>query len=275
MQPTDRRGPRRIVCLTEEPTEILYALGEGDRVVGISAYTERPAEARRDKPVVSAFVNGHVEKIAALSPDLVIGFSDIQADLASRLIARGLQVLVFNQRSLAEIFGVIETIALLVDRADAGAALVADYRSRLDAHRRAAAMLPRRPRVYFEEWDEPTITAIRWVSELVEIAGGEPCFAERSRGAMARERFVDDAEVMAADPDIVLASWCGKPFDAAAFAARPGLRGLRAIAEGEVHEVPSVEILQPGPAALTDGVDRIAALVHAWSSRHCGDAAQA
>ncbi|GEM_PF-112563 len=260
-------GPKRIVCLTEEPTEILYALGEQRRIVGISAYTERPPAARADKPIVSAFINGHVDKICALKPDLVIGFSDIQAELAAKLIKAGLQVLIFNQRSLAEIQDVILTIGRLVGRAAHAQALVDGYRARLDAIAAAAAKLPRKPRVYFEEWDEPTICGIRWVSELIELAGGVDVFAEKSRGAMAKERFVDAEAIAAANPDIVFASWCGKPFDVDAFATRPGLESVRAVVDGELHEIASVDILQPGPGALTDGVEALHAHIVRWSRR--------
>lgn len=254
------RGPRRIVCLTEEPTEILYRLGEGERVVGISAFTVRPPEARRDKPVVSAFIGGSVSKITALQPDLVIGFSDIQADLARQLIQANLPVLIFNQRSLQQILDVIVDLGRLVDRKPEAEALVASYVQRLEAAGAVAARRVVRPRVYFEEWDEPMITAIRWVSELIELAGGRSLFGERSLGKLARERFVTAEEVVREDPEVVLVSWCGKPFDRAAFERRPGFARLSAVRSGRVHEIPSELILQPGPACLTDGLD---ALLHA------------
>jgi iron complex transport system substrate-binding protein len=250
-------GPRRIVCLTEEPTEILYRLGEGERVVGISAYTVRPPEARRDKPVVSAFIGGSVEKIRALEPDLVVGFSDIQAELARDLIAANLQVLIFNQRSIQEILGVIVDLGSLVGARERALALCAGYVRRLEEVAEASARRGRRPRVYFEEWDEPMITGIRWVSELIEIAGGTDVFAERSRGKLARERMVDAALVAEAAPELILASWCGKPFDREALLARPGLEQVPAVRRGRVAEVPAEIILQPGPACLTDGLDRL------------------
>jgi iron complex transport system substrate-binding protein len=250
-------GPRRIVCLTEEPTEILYRLRVGDRVVGISAYTERPAEARRDKPVVSAFIGGSVKKICALAPDLVIGFSDIQADLAARLVRENCQVLIFNQRSLQEILDVILDLGRLVDRKTEAERLVAEYVQRLEGVEARAAGRRWRPRVYFEEWDDPMITAIGWVSELIELAGGRNVFRERSRGKLARERFVTAEQVLHEDPEVVLASWCGKPFDRAAFEARPGFAGLAAVRQGRVHEIASSIILQPGPACLTDGLDAL------------------
>lgn len=251
------RGPRRIVCLTEEPTEILYRLGEGERVVGISAFTVRPPEARRDKPVVSAFIGGSVSKILALQPDLVIGFSDIQADLARQLIQANLPVLIFNQRSLQQILDVIVDLGRLVDRKPEAEALVASYVQRLEAAAAESAQRAVRPRVYFEEWDEPMITAIRWVSELVELAGGRALFAERSLGKLARERFVTVEEVVREDPEVVLASWCGKPFERAAFERRPGFGRLSAVRSGRIHEIPSELILQPGPACLTDGLDAL------------------
>jgi iron complex transport system substrate-binding protein len=249
------RGPQRIVCLTEEPTEILYRLGEQARIVGISAYTVRPPEARRDKPVVSAFIGGSVKKICALRPDLVIGFSDIQADLAKQLIAQNLQVLIFNQRSLQEILDVIVDLGRLVNRKVAAEALVEGYIERLTLAKAAADQRTVRPRVYFEEWDEPMITAIQWVSELITLAGGQNVFEAKAAGKLAKDRFVTTEEVRERDPEVVLASWCGKPFDAALFAARPGFAVLSAVREGRVHEVPAEIILQPGPACLTDGLD--------------------
>lgn len=254
------RGPRRIVCLTEEPTEILYALGEQDRIVGISAYTVRPPEAARDKPVVSAFIGGSVKKIRALQPDLVIGFSDIQAELARELIAANLQVLIFNQRTIQEILDVILTVGRIVNAGARAEALVAGYVTAIE--KIAATPRASRPRVYFEEWDEPTITAIEWVSELIEIAGGQNVFAERSRGRGARDRFVTTQEIVAADPQVYLASWCGKPFDREAALSRPGLDQVDAVRAGRVHEVPAEIILQPGPACLTDGLARLVELIH-------------
>jgi iron complex transport system substrate-binding protein len=259
-----RDPPRRIVCLTEEPTEILYALGEGDRVVGISAWTERPPEARAEKPIVSAFTGANVGRIVGLEPDLVVGFSDLQAELASRLVARGLQVLIFNQRSLAEILDVVLLLGRLVGREGRARDLVAGYAARLEAARARTARRPRRPRVYFEEWMDPHISAIRWVSELVEVAGGEDVFAARSHGGQARERVVSDEEVVAARPDVILASWCGKPVRTESFAERPGWEDVPAVRTGAIHEIPSSIILQPGPACLTDGLDALEALLGAW-----------
>src|SRR5690606_20680764 len=242
------QGPRRIVRLTEEPTEILYAPGEQQRIVVISASTERPPEARRDKPVVSAFIGGSVEKIRALTPDLVIGFSDIQADLARKLILANLPVLIFNQRSVQEILDVVVDLGRLVNQKARAEALVQGYIERLERTAREVDRALPAPRVYFEEWDEPMITAIEWVSELIEIAGGRNVFAARARGKLAKERFVTAEEVVREDPEVVLASWCGKPFDRAAFEARPGFSTLTAVRQGRVSEVPSAIILQPGPA---------------------------
>ena len=250
-------GPRRIVCLTEEPTEILYLLGEGDRVVGISAYTVRPPEARREKPVVSAFVGGSVERIRALEPDLVIGFSDVQAGLARDLIAANLPVVIFNQRSIQEILDVIVAIGALVGRRDAAFELASGYAAKLERARARAAHRRQRPRVYFEEWDEPMICGIHWVSELIEAAGGIDVFAERARGKGARERRVTVEEVAARGPDVILASWCGKAVDRDAIERRPGFASVPAVRSGRIHEIPSEIILQPGPACLTDGLDRL------------------
>lgn len=260
---TDGDAPRRIVCLTEEPTEILYALGEGDRVVGISAWTQRPPEARAEKPIVSAFTGGNVQRIVSLEPDLVIGFSDIQAKLASELIAENLQVLIFNQRSIAEILDVILLLGRLVGRAEAAQDLTAGYRRRLDEVRARSAGRDRRPRVYFEEWMDPMISGIRWVSELIEVAGGEDVFAERSHGKLAKERFVTAEEVLAARPEVIVGSWCGKPVDADAIRARPGWDALPAVQNDAIHEIASELILQPGPACLTDGLDALVEIVAA------------
>lgn len=253
------RGPRRIVCLTEEPTEILYLLGEQDRIVGISAYTVRPPIAKLDKPVVSAFIGGSVTKIVALEPDLVVGFSDIQSELARELIAANLSVLIFNQRSLDEILDVIVSIGRLVGQGLRAQELVDAYAARLEGIAASTSASASRPRVYFEEWDDPMISGIRWVSELIEIAGGRDIFGERSAGKHAKDRFVQPQEVIERDPQVVFASWCGKPFDRDAFTHRPGFATLSAVRNGHIHEVPPEIILQPGPAALTDGLDFLVA----------------
>jgi len=227
--------------------------------VGISAYTLRPPEARETKPVVSAFIGGSVDKICALEPDLVIGFSDIQAKLASELIAANQQVLIFNQRSLTEILDVILQVGLIVDAGARARALVDGYVRGLDAAADRAARRGHRPRVYFEEWDEPTISGIQWVSELIELTGAVDVFSDRASGKLAKERFVSTAEIVAADPEILLASWCGKPFDEAA--TRTRLAGIRAVRDDRLHALPPEIILQPGPACLTDGLAEIERLI--------------
>jgi len=248
--------PERIVCLTEEPTEILYRLGEQDRVVGISAYTVRPPEAPRDKPVVSAFLHGSVEKIVALKPDLVVGFSDIQADLARDLIRAGLCVTIFNQRTLEEILDMTLMLGRIVGAEARARELVEELRGRLEAARSTTGTGPR-PRVYFEEWDDPMITAIRWVSELIEVAGGVDVFAGKGREKMAQDRKVSPEEVLAARPEVYIGCWCGKPLDREAVLARPGWESLPAIRDGRVHEIDPSVILQPGPACFTDGLDAL------------------
>jgi iron complex transport system substrate-binding protein len=245
--------PSRIVCLTEETTETLYLLGEGDRVVGISAYTMRPQEAR-SKPRVSAFIHASYERIEALKPDLVLGFSDLQADIAAELVKRGYPVMVFNHRSVAEILQMIRVVGALVGSAARAEALADRLAMDLDFYRNAAAALPRRPRVFFEEWDDPLISGIRWVEELIEIAGGEPIFPELRDGSLAKQRIVDADEVARRAPDIVVASWCGKPVKKDVIAGRAGWSDTPAVRNGHVYEVKSTIILQPGPAALTDGI---------------------
>jgi len=251
------------VCLTEEPTEILYALGEQDRIVGISAYTIRPPEARQTKPVVSAFIGGSVDKIVALKPDLVIGFSDIQADLAKQLIAANLQVLIFNQRSLQEILDVVMDIGRLVDAKLGAEVLVDGFIRGLDAAAERSAAVSVRPRVYFEEWDEPMISGIQWVSELLALAGADDVFADRAGGKLARDRFVSVDEVRAADPEVLLASWCGKAFDREATELR--LSGVTAVSKGQMHELPPEIILQPGPACLTDGLTALQQILEPYT----------
>ena len=261
------RYPERIVCLTEETTETLYLLGEERRIVGISGYTVRPARARREKPRVSAFLSAQQDKILALEPDLVLGFSDLQADIARDLAKAGMNVLLFNQRSVDEILSMVLMLSSMVGAADRGAALVHELESGLAAIRSAAACLPRRPRVYFEEWDEPQISAIRWVSELVAIAGGDDVFAELSRSQAASGRIVQPQAVLERAPDIIIASWCGKKFRPERLAARPGWDAVPAVRERELHEVKSPEILQPGPAALTDGVRRLHEIISQWAEK--------
>jgi iron complex transport system substrate-binding protein len=262
-----RRGPQRIVCLTEEPTEILYRLREQDRIVGISAYTVRPPEAKRDKPVVSAFVGGSIPKIVALKPDLVIGFSDIQADLARDLIAANLQVLIFNQRSIQEILDVIVDLGNLVHCEAAAAKMVGEYTARIDAAYERGQSRDVKPRVYFEEWDDPMICGIEWVSELIEVAGGKDIFADVSRGKLAKERFVDEARVRELDPELMLASWCGKALDSPSVYARKTMGDVTALREKRLVEVPAEIILQPGPACLTDGLDCLEEIIAGVADR--------
>jgi iron complex transport system substrate-binding protein len=254
--------PSRIVCLTEETTETLYLLGEGDRVVGISGYTVRPPEAR-SKPKVSAFINARFEKIEALRPDLVLGFSDLQADIAAELIRRGYPVMTFNQRSIAEILQTIRMIGALVGAGDRAAALAVQLEMGLDDIRRRAQRLPVRPRVFFEEWDDPLISGIQWVEELVEVAGGEPIFPELRNARLGRERIVAPAEVARRDPQVIVASWCGKAVKTRTIVEREGWDRVSAVRNGHIFEIKSTYILQPGPAALTDGISKL----HAHISR--------
>lgn len=264
-------GPARIVCLTEETTEWLYLLGEQDRIVGISGYTVRPPRARHERPRVSHFLDGNLEKILALQPDLVIGFSDLQAALAEKLIRAGLNVLVTNQRSVEEIFATLRLVAALVGAADRAERWIAATRARHAEIAAAAAGLPRRPRVYFEEWDEPMIAGIRWVSELVELAGGMDIYPEFAARPHAKDRIVaDGAETVRRAPDIVIGSWCGKKFRPERVAARAGWEAIAAVRDGELHEIKSADILQPGPAALTDGLEAIRRIVLRWAARQPG-----
>ncbi|HEX5768265.1 MAG TPA: cobalamin-binding protein [Burkholderiales bacterium] len=262
------RCPERIVCLTEEGTETLYLLGEERRIVGISGYTVRPPRARREKPRVSAFLSAKTDKILELKPDLVIGFSDLQADIARELAKAGLNVLIFNQRSVQEILDMIGMLASIVGEPDKGRGLIALLEKNLADIRESARAFSRRPRVYFEEWDEPMISGIRWVSELVDIAGGEDVFAEQSRSQAAAGRIVSDAKIVVdKDPEIILGSWCGKKFRPERVAARPGWERISAVKENQLFEVKSADILQPGPAALTDGVKCIHELLAGYLKR--------
>jgi iron complex transport system substrate-binding protein len=263
-----RVGPRRIVCLTEEPTEVLYALGEQDRIVGISGFTVRPPAARREKPKVSAFTSAKIGEILKLSPDFVVGFSDIQADIAAELIRHGVEVWISNHRSVEGILDYVLRLGALVGVPGKAQDYADGLRRNLEAIRAQAALLPRRPKVYFEEWDEPLITGIGWVAELVRIAGGDDVFPERAAQSLARDRILaDGGEVVRRAPDIILGSWCGKRFRPEKVAARPGWEAIPAVRDGELHEIKSPIILQPGPAALTDGVAAIAAHVRRWALR--------
>jgi iron complex transport system substrate-binding protein len=253
--------PERIVCLTEETVETLYLLGEERRIVGISGYVVRPPQARREKPRVSAFTSANIPKIIDLKPDLVLTFSDLQADIAAALIRHGIDVHAFNQRTISEILDMIRTLGALVDAydrairlADALAATIADARER-------AIRLPRRPKVYFEEWDDPMISGIAWVSELIEAAGGIDVFADHASCKSAKDRVVTPQEVIRREPDIIIGSWCGKKFRPEKVVNRPGFERLPAVRQGAVHEIKSPLILQPGPAALTDGLAALQAII--------------
>ena len=250
------RYPERIVCLTEETTETLYLLGQGDRIVGVSGYTVRPPEARQ-KPKVSAFINARFDKIEALRPDLVLAFSDLQADLAAELVKRGIAVVTFNQRSVAEILQMIHMVGGLVGCQHVAERLADRLAADLDRIRESAARFPRRLRAFFEEWDDPLISGIRWVEELVDVAGGAPIFPELANAALARDRIVDPAEVARRDPEVIFASWCGKKMKRATIAGRPGWEAVTAVRDDRIFEVKSTYILQPGPASLTDGVRQL------------------
>ncbi|HEX5353754.1 MAG TPA: cobalamin-binding protein [Rhodanobacteraceae bacterium] len=264
------RGPERIVCLTEEPTEVLYALGEQDRIVGISGFTVRPPRARREKPKVSAFTSAKIDRILALEPDMAIGFSDIQADIARELVHAGVEVWISNHRSVEGVLAYVHRLGALVGAADRAEAYAGELEARVERVRVQGAALARHPRVYFEEWDDPPITGIRWIAELIRIAGGEDVFPELAEQPLAKHRILaDHAEVIRRRPDIVFASWCGKRFRPDSMAARPGWNAIPAVRDGELHEIKSPIILQPGPAALTDGLDALHAVIARWaSSKH-------
>ncbi len=264
----DRRYPHRIVCLTEEPTEVLYALGEQERIVGISGFTVRPARARREKPRVCAFTSAKLDRILDLNPDFVVGFSDIQADVAQALIKAGVEVWISNHRSVQGILGYVRRLGALVGAGERAARYALGLEQHVESVRALAASLPGRPRVYFEEWDTPQITGIRWVSELVGIAGGDDVFPERAACALGKDRILaDPGEVVRRAPDVILGSWCGKRFRPNRVAARPGWDAVPAVRDGELHEIKSPLILQPGPAALTDGLDAIHRVIRGWSER--------
>ena len=259
------RYPERIVCLTEETTETIYLLGEQERIVGISGFTLRPTEARREKPKVSAFTSAKIDKIVALKPDLVLGFSDLQADIAAELVKQGIEVHVFNHRTVADIFRMIGMLGGMLGCEHKTQVLMKELEAGLERVRVSAAALPRHPRVYFEEWDEPQISGIAWVSELVGLAGGIDVFPELAKEPLAKNRIVaDPLEVPRRAPDLILGSWCGKKFRPKSVAARPGWAGVPAVRDGELHEIKSSIILQPGPAALTDGVNAIHSIISDW-----------
>ena len=260
--------PQRIVCLTEETTETLYLLGEDWRIVGISGFTVRPPRARKEKPRVSAFTSAKIDRIVALQPDLVLGFSDLQADIAAELVRAGIEVHVFNHRSIEDILRMIRTLGGMVGCEAKTHDLIRQLTAGLARVRERATALPRRPKGYFEEWDEPQISGIRWVSELIELAGGEDCFPELAVQALGKNRIIaDPTEVVRRAPDIILGSWCGKKFQPHEVVARPGWGGVPAVRDGFVREIKSPLILQPGPAALTDGVKAIQAVIEEWAAR--------
>jgi iron complex transport system substrate-binding protein len=259
--------PSRIVCLTEETTETLYLLGEGARVVGVSGYTVRPPEARQ-KPRISSFLHAKYDRIEALEPDLILAFSDLQAEITTDLVRRGHAVFTFNQRSVAGILEMIRVLAGIVGVPEKGLALATRLEDDLAAIRLRTSARGARPRVYFEEWDDPQISGIRWVSELIGIAGGEDCFPELSTEPLARNRIIADvAEVPRRAPDLVLGSWCGKKFQPAKVRARPGWSEIPAVRNDDLYEIKSSIILQPGPAALTDGLDELHRIIAAWADR--------
>jgi len=256
--------PERIVCLTEETVETLYLLGEERRIVGVSGYAVRPARVRKEKPRVSAFISADVPKILALKPDLVLTFSDLQADIVAALIRANVAVHAFNQRDVAGILDMIRTVGALVGAAEKAGALAAKLAGRVnDVHERALR-LPRHPRVYFEEWDEPMISGLGWVSELIGASGGIEVFPQLAARKNAKDRIVSGGDVIAARPDIIIRSWCGKKFVPTKVADRPGFAAIPAVANGFLREVKSTLILQPGPAALTDGLDALVAIVTEW-----------
>jgi iron complex transport system substrate-binding protein len=259
--------PERIVCLTEETVETLYLLGEERRIVGVSGYAVRPARVRQEKPRVSSFISADFEKILALEPDLVLTFSDLQADIVAELIRRNVAVHAFNHRDVAGIFDMVRTLGALVGATEKADALALGLERRLAEVRGRAAELDRHPRVYFEEWDEPMISGIRWVAELIEIAGGIEVFPELSKRKNAKDRIITPQQLIAAAPDIIVGSWCGKKFVPAKVAARPGFADVPAVRDGFLREIKSPLILQAGPAALTDGLDALAGIIAEWAER--------
>ena len=269
-------GPRRIVCLTEEPTEVLYALGEQDRIVGISGFTVRPAKARREKPKVSAFTSAKVDEIVRLDPDLVIGFSDMQADIAQALVKHGVEVWIANHRGVGAIFDYVRRLGALVGAAERAERFATHLEDHVNRVSKAARAMARHPAVYFEEWDDPQISAIGWVSELIAIAGGHDIFPEKAACPLGRDRIVaDPGEVVRRAPDIIVGSWCGKKFRPERVAARAGWSAIPAVRDGELHEVKSPLILQPGPAALTDGLDALHRIFARWALRGTSPASAA
>ena len=267
--PSQSNGPQRIVCLTEETTEWLYLLGQEAKIVGISGYTVRPRKAREEKPKVSAFLSAKIDKILALKPDCVFGFSDLQADIAALLIRAGIQVTVFNQRSVDEIFSMLYQVAAMVGEVKKGEQSLLQMRHQLDAIQATSSKYIRRPKIYFEEWDEPHISAIRWVSELISIAGGDDCFPELALMPMGKDRIIADGQtIVDRAPDIIIGSWCGKKFRSEKVAARVGWQDIPAVKNKQLFEIKSADILQPGPASLTDGVAQLHRIVQQWQAQY-------
>jgi iron complex transport system substrate-binding protein len=263
-----RHLPRRIVCLTTETVEVIYALGEQDRIAGISGYTVFPKEARKEKPKVFAFTSGDLNKILAVQPDLVLTFSNLQADISRELIQAGVPVYAFNQRSVDDILGMIATVGRLVGAEEKALAMVAELEAIIADTRAEAEKLPRQPRVYFEEWDDPQISGIRWASEMIEIAGGIDIFADRARHQSAKERILaDPLEVVRRAPDIIIGSWCGKHFRPERVASREGWQGVPAVANAQIHELKSAVILNPGPVAIREGLPALLKLFEAWAAQ--------
>jgi iron complex transport system substrate-binding protein len=258
------RLPQRIICLTTETVEVLYMLGEQDRIVGISGYTTRPAIARKEKPKVAAFTTAKIEKILALAPDLVLGFSNLQADIAAALIKAGVEVHVFNQRSVQDILRMILTTGRLVGAPEKAERIIRDIEAQIEQVRKSASNLPRTPKVYFEEWDEPMMCSIRWAAELIAIAGGEECFPELSQFHSARERMVTPAQVLERMPDIIIGSWCGKKFHPEQVTAREGWTEIPAVKNNMVFEIKSADILQPGPSVFTHGLPKLQHIIQTW-----------
>jgi len=259
--------PRRIVCMSTETTEVLYLLGEQDRIVGISGFTVRPPQARREKKKVSAFSSAKIGEILALQPDLVLGFSNIQADIAAELVRNGIAVHIFNQRSLAQILDMIALLGAMTGKVEAAEQLITGYQQQMDVIGAQAAQCNKRPRIYFEEWDEPLICGIRWVSELIELAGGIDCFADLAIEPSAKNRIISPEEVVRRQPDIIIASWCGKKFRPQHMQQRPLWETIPAIVYDQVFEIKSADILQPGPAALSDGLNQLRTIIKRWQDK--------
>ncbi len=260
--------PQRIICLTEETTETLYLLGEQDRIVGISGFVVRPPQARKEKPRVSLFTSANIDAILQLEPDLVLGFSDIQADIAAQLIKAGVSVYIFNHRSISGIYSMILQLGGMIGVPEKAQTLVNSLQQKIQNVEKQARSLPRKPRVYFEEWYDPIITGIQWVSELIRIAGGEDCFPELSQEPLARNRIIADANVIVQrQPDIIIGSWCGKKFKPQQIMERPGWERIPAVRQGHIYEIPSSIILQPGPAAITDGLDALHQIIAQWAQQ--------